>query len=91
MPRLSAIRPGLPLWLLLVLTTVGIPCLQAQTYTVIHNFTGRADGSRPLAGLTMDAAGNLYGTTNSGGIGQAGTVLNLRTAAWDGSYTALQL
>lgn len=47
--------------------------LQAQTFQVIHNFTG-PDGSNPNAGLTMDAAGHLYGTTQTGGYqgGQCG-------------------
>jgi uncharacterized repeat protein (TIGR03803 family) len=35
--------------------------------TTLHNFAGGKDGSNPWAVLTMDAAGNLYGTTNSGG------------------------
>jgi uncharacterized repeat protein (TIGR03803 family) len=35
--------------------------------TVIHNFTGGADGSSPSAGLTMDSAGSLYGTALTGG------------------------
>src|ERR1700690_2735835 len=39
---------------------------QAQTYNVIHNFVGGLDGSEPAAGLTLDAAGNLYGTTFEG-------------------------
>ena len=39
----------------------------AQTYTVLHNFTGQTDGANPLAGVTLDRAGNLYGTTNAGG------------------------
>jgi uncharacterized repeat protein (TIGR03803 family) len=34
--------------------------------TVLHSFTG-ADGSAPTAGLVLDALGNLYGTTLSGG------------------------
>ena len=50
---------------------------QAQTYKVIHNFTGGADGSTPWAGLTMDQAGNLYGTATGGGLGDAGTVFML--------------
>ena len=37
--------------------------------TVLHSFTGGADGGYPLAGLIRDGAGNLYGTTNLGGLG----------------------
>ena len=36
---------------------------QAQTFNVLHTFTGGQDGMQPSAGLTMDGAGNLYGTT----------------------------
>jgi uncharacterized repeat protein (TIGR03803 family) len=39
----------------------------AQTYHVLHTFKGKRDGAQPQAGLTWDAAGNLYGTTTSGG------------------------
>jgi len=35
--------------------------------TVLHNFTGGADGADPWAGLATDASGNLYGTTQLGG------------------------
>jgi uncharacterized repeat protein (TIGR03803 family) len=35
--------------------------------TVLHSFNGGADGEYPLAGLALDAAGNLYGTTEEGG------------------------
>ncbi len=35
---------------------------------VLHSFTG-ADGANPVAGLIMDPAGNLYGTTEFGGTG----------------------
>jgi hypothetical protein len=41
---------------------------QAQTFQVLHNFTGGADGGWPLSGLTMDAEGNLYGTASIGGF-----------------------
>jgi uncharacterized repeat protein (TIGR03803 family) len=41
--------------------------------TVIHSFSGgSADGANPLGGVTFDAAGNLYGTTNNGGNGPCG-------------------
>jgi uncharacterized repeat protein (TIGR03803 family) len=33
---------------------------------IIHNFKG-ADGWAPFAGITLDAAGNVYGTTGYGG------------------------
>jgi len=36
-----------------------------------------ADGSDPVAGLTIDAAGNLYGTTQAGGNYGFGTVFKL--------------
>lgn len=35
----------------------------AQTFSVIHTFTGALDGFQPYAGVTIDQAGNLYGTT----------------------------
>jgi len=41
---------------------------QAQTYSVIYNFTGGQDGATPLAGVSLDRAGNLYGTTSGGGF-----------------------
>jgi len=35
--------------------------------TVLHSFTGGADGEFPYAGLMRDSSGNLYGTTQGGG------------------------
>jgi Chitobiase/beta-hexosaminidase C-terminal domain len=35
----------------------------------LHRFTGPPDGAIPQAGLILDAAGNLYGTTYQGGTG----------------------
>jgi uncharacterized repeat protein (TIGR03803 family) len=36
--------------------------------SILYSFTGGADGSYPLGGLTIDKQGNLYGTTLAGGI-----------------------
>lgn len=40
---------------------------KAGDVTVLHNFTGEPDGADPLGILTIDKAGNLYGTTPGGG------------------------
>lgn len=46
--------------------------------SVLYGFTGGKDGGTPYAGLMFDPAGNLYGTTYSGGANKAGTVFKLR-------------
>jgi uncharacterized repeat protein (TIGR03803 family) len=51
--------------------------------TVLHSFcsqSGCSDGSSPMAGLIMDTAGNLYGTTYYGGDDDDGTVFELTPA-----------
>lgn len=50
---------------------------QAQTYTVLHRFGGSPDGAAPLASLIADPAGNLFGTTSSGGTSGWGTVFQV--------------
>jgi uncharacterized repeat protein (TIGR03803 family) len=62
--------------------------LHAQTLTVLHSFSTVRDGYEPLAGLAIDAAGNLYGTTPFGGdsnqCGGCGTVFRLlhKNSGW---------
>ena len=62
----------------------GAVSVPAQTYHVLYSFTGGLDGNSPAAGLTMDAAGNLYGTAANGGSQRYGTVFKLthRGPAW---------
>jgi len=47
------------------------------TEDVLYSFTGGADGSIPVAGLILDASGNLYGATQSGGEAGGGAVFEL--------------
>ena len=54
--------------LVFAVITIVMQAAQAQTFTVLHNFTEGADGASPYAGLTMDKAGNLYGTASAGGM-----------------------
>ncbi len=44
--------------------------------TIIHSFTG-GDGSAPNAGVTFNGEGSLFGTTETGGSGGGGTVVEL--------------
>ena len=53
------------------------PAAQAQTFTVLHSFSG-SDGSYPLSTLIFDRAGNLYGTTEFGGASGQGVVFQLK-------------
>ena len=56
--------------LLLMVCLAMTASAQSRTLTVLHAFTGGADGALPLVGsLIKDANGNLYGTTPSGGGG----------------------
>lgn len=61
---------------------------QAQTFKVIHQFTG-TEGQSPYAGLTMDAAGRLYGTTSLGGTSNYGTVFRMTPSGSHWVLTAL--
>lgn len=47
--------------------------------SVLFSFSGGDDGSRPVADLISDEAGNLYGTTTGGGSAGNGTVFEFTT------------
>src|SRR5580658_5170480 len=76
---------------ILLMTASAAP---AQTLQVLHNFTGHGNGSFPFAGLTMDRAGNLYGTASEGGnyacggVG-CGVVFRLSRAGSNWTFTPL--
>jgi uncharacterized repeat protein (TIGR03803 family) len=62
-----AATAALAIAIVFALTVVLTQSAQAQTFKVLYNFTGGRDGGTPDAGLTMDQAGNLYGTAFFGG------------------------
>lgn len=70
------------------LTVILTQSAQAQTFQVLHSFTGGGDGATPLAGLTMDQAGNLYGTASAGAQG-GGTVFRLSKRGSNWTFTPL--
>jgi uncharacterized repeat protein (TIGR03803 family) len=49
------------------------------TETVLFSFDAK-DGATPMAALTFDSSGNLYGTTEWGGVYGSGTVFELSQA-----------
>ncbi len=53
-----------------------------RTLTRLYRFTGGQDGDIPVAGLVADLAGNLYGTTSSGGSSGSGTVFKLSNSGF---------
>jgi uncharacterized repeat protein (TIGR03803 family) len=51
--------------------------VQAQTFSVVHSFSGASDGANPLNGLVADESGNLYGTASAGGTSGNGVVFKI--------------
>ncbi len=75
------------LFYLVVLTlfTSLIPAMHAQTYSVIHSFTGGAGGATPYAGVSIRGSA-LYGTT---GGPKCGTVYQLSHSGSNWSLSTL--
>jgi len=48
--------------------------------TVLHNFTGGADGGNPYGGVILDSKGNVYGTASGGGAAGDGVVFKIDTS-----------
>jgi uncharacterized repeat protein (TIGR03803 family) len=65
---------------------IAVPRMQAQTFDVIHYFTGGSDGGSPLNGLFIASNGLMYGTGSAGGRYGSGVVFKVGT---NGSETAL--
>src|SRR5579859_4610187 len=87
----SFFRRGLHSWgmpaLLLALPLLAMSAGTANSETVLHTFTGGAEGSNPYGGLVLGADGSLYGTTQyGGGSDKLGTVFKVTPA---GQFTNL--
>jgi hypothetical protein len=52
------------------------PVSGAWTESVLNTF-GSKNGSQPFAGVVLDSAGNLYGTTNNGSPAHSGVVFEI--------------
>jgi uncharacterized repeat protein (TIGR03803 family) len=50
-------------------------------HVVLYSFGGANDGTVPVAGVTLDPKGNLYGTASLGGTAGYGTVFELKKSA----------
>jgi uncharacterized repeat protein (TIGR03803 family) len=68
-------------------TVFKLDAANAYALTTLHDFGG-PDGKDPAAAVLVDASGNLYGTTVSGGSNDYGTVFKL-DAANDYALTTL--
>ncbi len=60
----AATHVAVMLLALVVASALSLPA-RAQSFQIIHNFSGTTDGGYPLAGLTLDSTGNLYGTSSA--------------------------
>jgi uncharacterized repeat protein (TIGR03803 family) len=74
--------------LTVLLIVANISIAHAQTFTVLHSFTGGGDGFSPT-GMAIDSAGHFYGATRYGGSHGWGVVYRL--ANKDSNWTLLPI
>jgi uncharacterized repeat protein (TIGR03803 family) len=70
---------------IIAMTLIMVSGAWAQTYKILHTFKDSADGQQ-VENLVSDAAGNLYGTTYTGGAYGHGTVFEVSPNS-DGTWT----
>ena len=81
--RTQILSIAMCLFLASPLSTTLLPVLveaqdtQIQGYRILHSFVGPPDGWTLFAGVVSDAAGNLYGSTERGGIFDQGSVFEV--------------
>jgi hypothetical protein len=91
-PRLRTLASLIALSLIFL----SLPTAQAQTFTVLHTFTGSpGDGAKPFDGVVIDRSGNLYGVAYGGGnngngcYGGCGTVFKASRHGSEWLYSTL--
>jgi uncharacterized repeat protein (TIGR03803 family) len=72
--------------LLALLTSCALLAHAQYKFTILHGFGAGIDGGGVYSSVTLDADGNLYGTTVGGGAYSAGTVFRLRSGT-DGRWS----
>lgn len=94
----ASISAGFAVTLLCLVAAITSQAAHAQTFSVLYNFSGGGPaGKNPQAGLSMDGAGNLYGTTTRGGDPDCdfgfgcGTVFRLKRTTHGWVYDLLQV
>ena len=85
--RQRAVSAVLTLAVIVLPAIVATQSARAQTFTLLHVFTGAPDGAYPVAGFVQDTAGNLYGITQQGGI----TTGVCTGASWNGCGTVFKI
>ena len=74
------LRAGAVLILLVIVihTFLNVQDIHAQQFQVLYAFTACGDGANPVAGITVDQAGKIYGTTTLAAANNAGTIFQQR-------------
>jgi uncharacterized repeat protein (TIGR03803 family) len=63
--------------ILLAIAVMAAPAAHAQTFSVVHTFTGNPDGAEPFQSSPLILNGALYGTSLFGGLSDNGTIFKL--------------
>ncbi len=70
-------------------STVTVPNGGGGSEVTLYGFSGSSGPSQPMAGLTFDKNGNLYGTTKMGGTYSQGTVFEMTPGSGGWTQTIL--
>jgi uncharacterized repeat protein (TIGR03803 family) len=65
------------------------PSANGWTQQVLYSFQNGSDGKVPAAPVVVDSAGNVYGSTITGGTGGGGTVFELSPSSGGFTYQTL--